>query len=180
MTTLKFHVVAGGAAPVHLSHFGQLHKTTVPSLEAIRAMNEEMDRASDKVERDREERGYGRNTFGQRIAAAIRARQRPSSARIEANAEHQPESFGQRIAAAVKARQAARFSKPQVQPLSEAEAKRRYVLGAMAADEQSRRRSEWKCAGCGFVKHFKERVSSAAAGKCPRCRSTKASPAAWV
>ena len=35
----------------------------------------------------------------------------------------------------------------------------------------------WKCAGCGYIKHFTKPVSLEAVARCPRCKSDQFAPA---
>jgi predicted Zn-ribbon and HTH transcriptional regulator len=44
-------------------------------------------------------------------------------------------------------------------------------------ESSSERALGWKCAGCGYIKHFTKPVSFEAVARCPRCKSDQFVPA---
>jgi hypothetical protein len=97
ITKLRFNSILGGAvAPAHLAHLVPSHCSSLPDEAALKRSLAEVDRATDKIEREREQLGYGRKGFGfgARIAQAVRARTTRVFASAAAN---EGESFGQKV-----------------------------------------------------------------------------------
>jgi hypothetical protein len=101
ISKFAFHTVAG-TFPEHLSHLWP-SGTSFPDAEELKRSCEEMDRATERIAREREE--YNRNTVGQRLCAAVMARiHRRQAPRVKAIAAPtaEEESFGEKLKKAVE------------------------------------------------------------------------------
>jgi hypothetical protein len=93
-TKLHFRSIADTATPAHLSRFSRF--SSPPIAAELQRSCVEMNRAAEKIEREREEMN-----FGSRIASAVRARlqKRP---RIVASASDDENSFAEKLRKAVE------------------------------------------------------------------------------